>query len=75
MTEEGDVRMKTLAQAEKLLLDRGTVLPMYHSPALNIIDTEELEGWFPNMLDIHPFKYLVFARLKPLPGVALSPHN
>jgi len=72
MTEEGDARLATLAGAEKLLLDRGAVLPISYSPALNIIDTNELEGWFPNALDIHPFKYLAFRAFRPLPGVALA---
>jgi peptide/nickel transport system substrate-binding protein/oligopeptide transport system substrate-binding protein len=71
MTEEGEQRMATLAQAEKLLLDRGSVLPIYHSPAMNVIDTGELEGWFPNALDIHPLKYLAFKSFRPLPGVVL----
>lgn len=75
MIEEGSSRMNTLAQAEKLLLDRGVVLPIYHTPALNIVDTDEIAGWYPNMLDIHPFKYLGFALLKPLPGVAFAPKN
>jgi peptide/nickel transport system substrate-binding protein/oligopeptide transport system substrate-binding protein len=73
MTEEGYDRMTTLANAEKMLLDRGVVLPIYYTPALNIVDTDELEGWYPNMLDIHPFKYFKFAMLKPLPGIALAP--
>jgi peptide/nickel transport system substrate-binding protein/oligopeptide transport system substrate-binding protein len=73
MDEEGAPRMNTLAQAEKLLLDQGVVLPIYHTPALNIVDTNEIDGWYPNMLDIHPFKYLGFAKLKPLPGVASTP--
>jgi peptide/nickel transport system substrate-binding protein/oligopeptide transport system substrate-binding protein len=72
MTQDGDERYKTLAEAEKLLLDRGAVLPISYSPAINIIDTDEIDGWFPNVLDIHPFKYLSFAKLKPLPGVALG---
>ncbi len=71
MTEEGDGRMKTVAQAEQMLIDQGVVLPMYHIPALNIVDMDELAGWYPNMLDVHPFKYLYFARIKPLPGVAM----
>jgi peptide/nickel transport system substrate-binding protein/oligopeptide transport system substrate-binding protein len=73
MTEEGERRWETLAEAEKLLLDRGTVLPISYSPAVNIVDTDELDGWFPNVLDIHPFKYLSFKTLKPLPGVTLAP--
>ncbi|MCL2209789.1 MAG: peptide ABC transporter substrate-binding protein [Treponema sp.] len=72
MMEEGETRMATLAEAEKLLLDRGVVLPIFYHPALNIVDTGELDGWFPNALDIHPFKYLSFKAYRPLPGVAMT---
>jgi peptide/nickel transport system substrate-binding protein/oligopeptide transport system substrate-binding protein len=73
MTEEGDKRFETLGAAEQMLLDRGTVLPISYTPALNIVDTDEIDGWFPNALDIHPFKYLSFKAFKPLPGVAMRP--
>jgi peptide/nickel transport system substrate-binding protein/oligopeptide transport system substrate-binding protein len=69
MAEEGEQRWTTLAEAEKLLLNRGSVLPIAYSPALNIIDTNEIDGWFPNVLDIHPFKYFSFRSYSPLPGV------
>jgi peptide/nickel transport system substrate-binding protein/oligopeptide transport system substrate-binding protein len=69
MYEEGEARFGTLAEAEQLLLDRGAVLPVSFSPALNVIDTDEIEGWFPNAMDIHPFKYFRFKAFKPLPGV------
>ncbi|MDR0630043.1 MAG: peptide ABC transporter substrate-binding protein [Treponema sp.] len=75
MTEDGEKRWATLAEAEKLLLDRGTVLPISYSPAINIVDTDELDGWFPNALDIHPFKYLSFKAYKPLPGVTQVPRQ
>jgi peptide/nickel transport system substrate-binding protein/oligopeptide transport system substrate-binding protein len=71
MTEEGRRRWETLAEAEELLLSRGTVLPISYSPAINIVDTDEIDGWYPNVLDIHPFKYLAFKSLRPLPGVAM----
>jgi peptide/nickel transport system substrate-binding protein/oligopeptide transport system substrate-binding protein len=71
MMEEGETRMTTLARAEKLLLDSGVVLPIFYHPALNIVDTGELEGWFPNALDMHPFKYFAFKAYRPLPGVAM----
>jgi peptide/nickel transport system substrate-binding protein/oligopeptide transport system substrate-binding protein len=72
MTEEGSKRLKTLAEAETLLLERGSVYPISYTPALNIIDMDEIDGWYPNALDIHPFKYLSFSELKPLPGVVLA---
>jgi hypothetical protein len=40
-----------------LLLYIGNVLPISHNPAVNIIDLAEIDGWYPNVLDIHPFKY------------------
>jgi peptide/nickel transport system substrate-binding protein/oligopeptide transport system substrate-binding protein len=73
MLEDGEERFGTLAEAENLLLDRGAVLPISYSPALNIIDIEEVDGWFPNALDIHPFKYLEFKEYRPLPGVVRVP--
>jgi peptide/nickel transport system substrate-binding protein/oligopeptide transport system substrate-binding protein len=72
MEEDGAVRLKTLSDAEKLLLDRGTVLPVSYSFAVNIIDRSEIGGWFANVLDIHPFKYLAFKAYRPLPGVVLG---
>jgi len=72
MLEEGETRWATLADAEKLLLDRGSVLPISYSPAINIVDIGELGGWFPNALDIHPFKHLSFKAFRPLPGVVMA---
>lgn len=71
MAEDGGQRWTTLSEAEKLLLDRGSVIPIYYSPAVNVIDVDELDGWYPNALDIHPFKYLQFKAYKPAPGIAL----
>jgi oligopeptide transport system substrate-binding protein len=73
MQEEGENRWKTLSQAEEQLLQGGTVLPIAYTPALNIIDMNEIDGWYPNPLDIHPFKYLVYASFRALPGVAWGP--
>ena len=73
MFEEGDERLATLADAEKLLLDRGVVLPIAYSPAQNIVDHRgELGGWYLNALDIHPFKYLFFKAYRPLPWVVMT---
>jgi peptide/nickel transport system substrate-binding protein/oligopeptide transport system substrate-binding protein len=72
MQEEGAERWATLAEAEKRLLDYGTVLPISYTPAVNIIDTSEINGWYPNVLDIHPYKYLSYKTFRPLPGVVLA---
>jgi peptide/nickel transport system substrate-binding protein/oligopeptide transport system substrate-binding protein len=47
------------------------VLPISFSQAINIVDMGELEGWFPNALDVHPFKYLSFKAFRPIPGVVI----
>lgn len=74
MALEGEERWKLLSEAESELLQGGTVIPISYTPALNIIDMNEIDGWFPNALDIHPFKYLSFAAYRPLPGIAgISP--
>ncbi len=72
MSEDGNTRLKTLSQAEELLLERGTVMPISYNVAVNIVDLAELDGWFANILDIHPFKYFAYKKTQPLPSVALG---
>ncbi|QEN09313.1 peptide ABC transporter substrate-binding protein [Oceanispirochaeta crateris] len=64
----GEDRYKKMGEAEKLLLMTAQVLPLSHSPALNLIDLRFLEGWYPNVLDIHPFKYISFKNNFVIPG-------
>ena len=71
-TMEGEERMKALSNAEALLLDSGTVLPIFHSLAVNVVDTDIVEGWYPNALDIHPFKYMALGSPKALPNLVLA---
>ena len=66
-------RYAKLAEAEKLLLAQGVIIPIAHNPALNVIDLNGLGGWYTNPLDVHPFKFIRFVPAKPLPGVALLP--
>lgn len=69
MEETGAARYRTLADAEEILLQTGTVLPVSHSPAINLIDLQAVDGWHANPLDIHPVKHLDFTDRAPLPGV------
>lgn len=69
--QEGAARFRTLSQAESILLSTGTVIPFAHTPAINIIDLQDVEGWFPNPMDHHPFKYLKFKGSRIPPGVAI----
>ena len=51
-------RYNLLSQAEKILLDSGMVIPVYHPVSFNLINLEEVGGWSVNAFDIHPLKYL-----------------
>ncbi len=65
---EGEKRYEKLGEAEKLLLMTAQVLPVSHTPAVNLIDLRFIEGWYPNVLDIHPFKYIGFKATFEIPG-------
>lgn len=66
-------RFEILAKAEELLLDNGLVVPVYHPVSFNVINTEEVGGWFTNAFDYHSLKYLYLNCLeKQLPNVVLN---
>jgi len=65
-------RFETLSKAEELLLTKAEVMPIYHNVGLNIIDTRYILGWYPNVLDIHPFKYIEFGKQEAAPNVVLA---
>ncbi len=65
-------RFAKLREAEDILLQSCQVLPIEHFPAVNLIDKRFVEGWFPNALDIHPFKDISVKRGFDIPGVALA---
>jgi len=67
--EEHEARYQRLGKAEELLLQQAVILPISHAPAFNLIDLDRVEGWFPNVLNIHPFKYIRFRTLRVPPGV------
>ena len=58
-------RYEKLAEAEQLLLDDGIILPLCHLITTNCINLNEIGGWFPNALDMHPFKYVYFRDYTP----------
>ena len=61
-------RLENMAEAERILLETGQVLPMGHSPAINLLDLRFIGGWYHNVLDIHPFKYIGFLNEFVIPG-------
>jgi len=55
--EAGPKRMKTLEDAEKLLITQDqAILPLYFYVNQNMIDTGKWGGWYDNVMDIHPVK-------------------
>jgi peptide/nickel transport system substrate-binding protein/oligopeptide transport system substrate-binding protein len=64
-------RLTKLREAEDILLRTCQVIPIEHFPAVNIIDRRFVDGWYPNALDIHPFKNIVPRLGFDIPGVVL----
>lgn len=50
-------RMRLLQAAEQLLLDEAPVLPLYTYVNTGLL-SRKVKGWYPNILDQHPLKYL-----------------
>ena len=65
-------RYKKLAEVEQLLLSSHMIIPLSHNPSINIIDLYSVAGWYPNAINIHPFKFIKFKKNKTLPGVAFA---
>lgn len=65
-------RYKMMAEAEKRLLDGALVLPLENYPAFNAVNINILQGWYPNVLDIHPFKYMYLLKPKLPDGVVMK---
>ena len=62
-------RFEKLSQAEKILLEESVIIPLSHNASVNIIDLFSIDGWYPNAIDIHPFKFIKFSKPQPLPGI------
>jgi len=73
--KSGTDRYQKLAEAEELLLLNATCIPTNHSPSLNVIDLDQVEGWFENPFDVHPFKYLSPKTPKPPRNIAFDGHH
>ncbi|MGO9409295.1 MAG: peptide ABC transporter substrate-binding protein [Spirochaetia bacterium] len=64
-------RYRRLADAEDVLLTKAAVLPLYHQAAVHLINLDHVDGWFPNPLDIHPFKFIKFKPFRAPQGIAM----
>ncbi|MGL4987122.1 MAG: peptide ABC transporter substrate-binding protein [Treponemataceae bacterium] len=59
------LRYEKLSEAEQVLIDSSVIMPLSHTVSLNIVDFDNISGWYDNVLDIHLFKYIKFN--EPLP--------
>lgn len=58
-----DERMDFFQQAEEVLLDELPVLPIYYYVSSKLL-RESVQGWYPNLLDRHPLKYVYLEPLE-----------
>ena len=68
-------RLQVLGEAEERLLQDAVILPLSHLVTYSLIDLQRISGWSPNLLDIHPFRYLGFKRADLPAGVAAAPDS
>jgi oligopeptide transport system substrate-binding protein len=53
-------RRMRLKKAEALLLDSAPIIPIYYYTHVFLIQPS-VQGWYPNLLDHHPYKYVKLA--------------
>jgi oligopeptide transport system substrate-binding protein len=56
-TPEAAARAGLWQQAEGLLLDGAPFIPIYHYTHVFLLQPS-VQGWYPNLLDHHPYKYV-----------------
>jgi oligopeptide transport system substrate-binding protein len=56
-TADPKQRLEVFQKAEAILMDELPILPIYFYTSTHAI-RPELKGWHPNILDIHPYKFL-----------------
>jgi oligopeptide transport system substrate-binding protein len=57
--QTGATRMKTLMAAEDILINQDLgILPVYWYVTQNMIDLTKWDGWYPNPLNQHPWKFI-----------------
>lgn len=53
---EPKARQRMLLAAEEYLLDERAVIPTANSFSINFVRTDLIDGWYSNLLNIHPLK-------------------
>ncbi len=56
-TSDQSLRFDLFQDAEKLLMEQSPIIPLYYYTSMALI-SPQLKGWYPNILDHHPYKYM-----------------
>ena len=56
-TGDPAARLESLHKAESILLDEAPVIPLYFWTRVYLL-APSVQGWYPNRLDSHPYKYV-----------------
>ena len=56
-SESEEDRINFFTEAEKILMDELPIIPIYTYTRVYMLK-EEVKGWFPNMLDTHPYQFI-----------------
>lgn len=56
-------RYAYLQEAEKILIDEAPILPIYNYTT-NYLLSEDVKGYYPNIMDYHPYKYMYLEKTK-----------
>ena len=50
-------RLKNFSSAEQILMDELPIIPIYTYTRVYML-RDEVKGWYPNMLDTHPYQFI-----------------
>ena len=68
-TPDAASRQKRLRQAESLLLQAVPIIPIYYYTHV-FLKQPSVQGWYPTLLDHHPYKYVRLETNPPVPPAA-----
>jgi len=71
LTGDLNVRLPLVHEAEDLFLGQSPVIPIYWYTSCYLLHPSVL-GWYPNAVDIHPFKFVDLKPLEEFTGTKLS---
>ena len=61
-TNDDQQRTLIINQAEQRLLNQKAIFPIYHGITTNIVATDLIDGWYDNILNVHPLQYLTLKK-------------